>query len=207
MKAAKFAATTANPELELVDKEVKALAMFTAKPIKTQPDYKQAASLLKQAKAYLKRIDTVFDPLIASAKATLDSIKAEKAVHYQPVKDLDLTLRQLSSAYIAEQEATRARLQAKLDADRAKAEAKNIARAEAGKKTRPVPQPSFVVPVDTAGISYREVWDFEITDESLVPDYLWMIDETKIASLVRAEHDAFSIPGIRVFSTKVPVVR
>lgn len=201
--------TTIDPTVELkaVDTEVKALAKFTAKPIETQAGYEQAANLLKQAKLYLKRIDSVFDPMIASAKATLDAIKTEKATHYQPVKDLDTKLRSLSSAWIELQESIRAKAQAKLDAAREKAEAKNAEREALGKKAKDLP-PAIVAPkIETAGVSYREVWDFEITDASKVPDEYWELDLTAIGTAVRTNKGTVGIPGVRIFSTKVAVVR
>jgi phage-related minor tail protein len=61
------------------------------------------------------------------------------------------------------------------------------------------PPPPAVELEKTAGISYTEKWNFEITDEKLIPrDYL-IPDEKKIRTIVKAMKGATNIPGVRVF--------
>jgi ATPase subunit of ABC transporter with duplicated ATPase domains len=53
-----------------------------------------------------------------------------------------------------------------------------------------------------AGVSFREVWDFEITDEDLIPREYLVVDETKIRRVVTALKGDAKIPGVRVFKQK-----
>lgn len=74
----------------------------------------------------------------------------------------------------------------------------------------PSPEPTIVVQADVPnvwGLSYRDDWHFDVIDANLIPrDYL-KIDESKIGKIVRALKRTTNIPGIRVYSIKVPIGR
>lgn len=56
--------------------------------------------------------------------------------------------------------------------------------------------------VKVAGVATREIWKYEIQNAASVPrDYL-MVDEKKIAGVVRAMKGDTKIPGIRVYAEK-----
>lgn len=68
----------------------------------------------------------------------------------------------------------------------------------------PVVVAPVVVPREdsTPGISYREIWKFEVIDPNSVPrDYL-AIDEKRIGGVVRALKGETRIPGVRVWPEK-----
>lgn len=58
-----------------------------------------------------------------------------------------------------------------------------------------------------AGVSTRQVWDFEIVDVAAVPREYLEINEQKIRLVVRALKEGASIPGIRVFTRSEMVVK
>lgn len=53
-----------------------------------------------------------------------------------------------------------------------------------------------------AGISYRDVWRFEIINDGLVPREYLAIDEKKIGGVVRALKGETRIAGVRVYAEK-----
>lgn len=63
----------------------------------------------------------------------------------------------------------------------------------------PVVLPPIATP---AGISYRDVWKFEIVNPDLVPREYLTIDEKKIGGVVRALKGETKIQGVRIYSEK-----
>ena len=57
------------------------------------------------------------------------------------------------------------------------------------------------------GVSFREVWKFEVIDPIAVPADYKIIDESKIRKVVGAFKAETKIPGIRVWSEREPVLR
>jgi len=60
---------------------------------------------------------------------------------------------------------------------------------------------------EVKGVSTREEWDFEYTDQSLLPREFLIPDEKAIRAVVKARKGATNIPGIRVFSKRVLAAR
>ena len=54
---------------------------------------------------------------------------------------------------------------------------------------------------------WRDVWEWEVENESLVPSEYWIIDELMVGAEVKANKDKCSIPGIKVTKSKIPVSR
>lgn len=52
---------------------------------------------------------------------------------------------------------------------------------------------------------FRDTTKFEVTDESLIPDAFWSVDEKKIGAAVKA--GAKEIPGVRIWTEQTPVIR
>ena len=57
------------------------------------------------------------------------------------------------------------------------------------------------------GISYRDVWKFNIEDESLIPRGYLIPDLVKIGAAVRYSQGVCNIPGIRVYSEKTAIIK
>lgn len=47
--------------------------------------------------------------------------------------------------------------------------------------------------------SFKKVWDFQITDENLIPREYLMVDESKIRKAVKEQKENCKIAGVRVF--------
>lgn len=62
-------------------------------------------------------------------------------------------------------------------------------------------------PVKLAGVSTRQDWDFEITDEDAIPREFLVVDEKKIRAYVKAMKSDAKIPGVRVFAKDVIAAR
>ena len=62
-----------------------------------------------------------------------------------------------------------------------------------------------VTPV--AGMSVRKSWTYEIVDAGLVPREYLMVDEKKLAAVVKAMGEATNIPGVRVMMATGLVVK
>jgi len=79
--------------------------------------------------------------------------------------------------------------------------------------TLPPPRPVFVPPVAAplapavAGVSFRDDWDFEVTNLAAIPREYMMPDEVKIRRVVKAMRGACSIPGIKAIPKRVTAVR
>jgi hypothetical protein len=113
--------------------------------------------------------------------------------------------------------ADRAAAEAAAAAGRAEEAAKLAARADATEakaadkvEALEVRAASVVAPVvsreppKVAGVSFREVWKFEVTDPTLVPRQYLVVDETKVRKVVQALKADAGIPGVRVWSERQP---
>lgn len=57
------------------------------------------------------------------------------------------------------------------------------------------------------GTSIPVTWKYRILDENAIPDEYWVLDEKKLAGVVRAMKDKTTIPGIQAFGEKNLTVR
>jgi hypothetical protein len=77
---------------------------------------------------------------------------------------------------------------------------------------RVTPTPVFTPPLavarpQAAGVSFRDEWDFEITNPALIPREYLLVDTVKLRGVVRALKQATHIPGIRVVRKRITVGR
>lgn len=155
------------------------------------------------------------------AKQKLDALKRELLERERQIDEPleraeNQILKPAIARFDAEQERKRREEENRLrEEQRKKAEAEQLAKAQAAEErgdTEAVDQileePTPVVPVIVpkaeapAGISYREVWKFRVTDEKLVPREYLAVDEKKIGGVVRALKNETRIPGVEVYSEK-----
>ena len=181
--------------------------------VATDTDYQAAGARLQAIKALRKKVDETFDPIIQKAHAAHKEAVARKKEHESPLIDAEMIYKRQILAFQQEQErkarAAQARLEEQARKERERLEARAERAAQSGKQEKAeqlreqaatVVAP--VVSIDTprvAGISTRESWDYEITDESKLPREYLMADHKKIASIVRSFKTATNIPGVRVF--------
>lgn len=102
--------------------------------------------------------------------------------------------------------AGRAAEAAKLSAKAEKVEERAAAKVEALQ----LQEAMVVAPViqreapKVAGVSFRDVWKFEVTDPAAVPRQYLVIDESRIRKVVQALRGDADIPGVRVWCEKQP---
>lgn len=74
------------------------------------------------------------------------------------------------------------------------------------------PRPVFVPPTPMArpkveGVSFRDVWDFEIDNAALIPQEYLTPDLVRIRGVVQAMKSAANIPGVKVIPKRIAAVR
>jgi hypothetical protein len=197
--------------------------------IATPETYVEAGEMLKGIKALRKEIDATFDPIIKAAHAAHVEANGQKKRAELPLAEAETILKKGLVRYDAEQEQLRRAEELRLqELARQQAEAQQLAEAafleaqanattnkdEADQLRReaetvfeqPIAAPVVIVERTTpkvAGISYREVWRFRVTDPTKVPREYLSIDEQKIGGVVRALKGSTTIAGIEVYAEKV----
>lgn len=186
--------------------------------IQNAQDYEQAGKLLVTIKGMRKRILDVFGPIV---KAAHEAHKIARGKQTEAEAPLDLAeghLKRLIGDYNAEQDRIRQQQQREAEAAARRAEEERIlAEAKAAEDAgdneaaqaiieQPVVAP--VVIVQTAapkleGVSFRENWTFQITDETKIPREFLVVDAKKIGQVVKAMKGMTNIPGVRAYAEKV----
>lgn len=190
--------------------------------ILTENDYRSAADFLVKCRQTLKKIDEFCQPSINAAHSAHKLAIKQKNDLSEPIVKAERIITPKINNYRAEQERLRRaeeerlRKEAQRIADEEKLalaiqmeESGDILASEVVMETPVYVAPTVVksaVP-KVNGISDREYWSFKIINEDLIPREYKVIDEKKIAAVVRALKDKTPIPGIQVFSTKELAVR
>lgn len=204
--------------------------------VSTAESYTRAAKLLQAIKQMRnEEVNTIFDPIIASAHAAHKTALAGKKKIDEPLANAELYLRCQVTAYTQEQERIRraeeARLQeeARKDAEatakqaaedeqvRAALEAEQSGDTKAAEQIISAPvqaQPVFVPPVvvprtvpTVAGLSTRKVWKFRVVDETKIPREFLMVDESKLRKFAGAMQEQAKVEGVEFYAEDSAVVR
>lgn len=201
----------------------KALTILTA------ATYDEAGEMLRGIKALRKEIDATFTPIITKAHDAHKEACAQKKRAEAPLAEAEAILKQGLIGYqtvqeqirqaderrlqaIARQEEETRRLDEAAALERAASAAIDLTEGfQLRREAEALLEQPIVAPVVTlasstpklAGISYREVWKFRVTDPALVPREYLAIDEQKIGGVVRALKGAATIPGIQAYAEKV----
>lgn len=176
-----------------------------------------AAEMMLESKRRVKAIDERFKKPIADATAALNSVRDLRTELREPYERIEVEiLKPAMAKFNAEQDRKR-----RVEEDKLRAEAKKReedarlrdaeALAQDGQPeladavlSAPVVVPPVVLPRSEtpAGISYRDIWRFEILDPNVVPREYLTVDEKKIGGVVRALKGETRITGVRVYSEK-----
>lgn len=176
--------------------------------------YESAAGVLLRVKDLRAEIAGVFGPIIKRAhEAHKEALAQQKKVE-QPLVDAEAILKPQMVRYLDQKEKER-----RAEATRLEAEARKLeedARLEAAAAAeatgdhaaaeaifeQPLPPPPVVVQKTVpkvSGISSKEVIDFVVEDEMMVPDQYKVIDMVALRRVVTALGEKANIPGVRVF--------
>lgn len=186
--------------------------------ITTHDEYAQAGSLLVQIKTMRKRIKDVFGPIVEAAFSAHKVAKGKQNEAEAPLDLAENHLKRMIGAYNEEQDRIRQEQQRAAEAAARKAEedrmlAEAQAAEAAGEKEeaqaiieQPVQAPVVIVQSTTPkleGVSFRENWTFQITDETKIPREYLIVDTKKIGAIVKAMKGQAAIPGVRAYAEKI----
>lgn len=213
---------TETPESTSEDKELilavqvdELKAKMEAATIEDEPQYEAACEWLKDLKKKIKEVEGFYED---DRKRTHEAYKAVTG-KIKKLKDIlvmgERIVKGKINVYLDEKE----RLQRIEEEKRRKEEEAKRKELEAKKAENPdaleeepdlftppeevAPAPAPVpVGQNTAGVSFAQVWGWELEDISKVPmDYL-MVDEKKLNGVVKAMKGDTKIPGIKVFQKR-----
>jgi len=213
--------------MELSEEVLKENALTVANQVhalkvRDQATYETMANYVLTLRKVVRYFEDLYRPRIKQADEVTKALREDMrnlqapALAAQAYGDGQLT------AYDREQErsAREKQLKEQAEQDRREAEerrqlaelAKKAGEKQLAKEIMAAPSeaPPVFVPKETPkveGLSYREDWKFEIVDADTLPREYLMPDESKIGKIVRALKLTTNIPGIRVYSVKVPIGR
>jgi len=166
--------------------------------VKSEEDYELSSKILKEIKTQIKALD----------EKRLEFTRPLNKV----VRDINNFFREPLDAYRGAEKAIKSAMVAFRDAQR-EVQERALARArdaaldgDREKFARQLAAAKDAIP--TAEETHtRKRWCFEVVDASVVPREFLVVDEKAIGVVVRRDKDATKIPGIRVWSEDVVVVR
>ena len=143
------------------------------------------------------------EPLNQQVKSINDLFRG----YSDPLAQADRIVRNKVLVYQAE-EAKRVAEEQRKATEEAKAQAEEASKHPT-EEFIPIPiniveEPEKTVRADAGSATTRQVWTFKIVDPSQVPDEYKMIDEKKIAAVVKA--GIRNIPGVEIYPTSSLVV-
>lgn len=185
--------------------------------IDSAEQYKAVAEKRALIKTMIKFHEDRFEPRIKEARQHVENLRKDLAAFVDPLKQVYAHAGELLVLY--DQEQARMRRERELEEERKRKEQEELARLanelgnkelaeEIKERVQAEPRPIIIKETPTAketGVSFREDWKFEITDESAIPRAYLVPDQVKIGKVVRAMKQATNIPGVRAYSVKVPV--
>lgn len=174
-------------------------------PVIDEGTYQMAVDVAKSIKGLLAEIDETFKPSIEAAHKAHKAILAAQKKHAEPLETAAGIVKKSMADYQKAQEQAQAEAQ-RIAREKAE-EDKKLAQALGMDEPTPAVADKPIEAPKTDGVSYREVWKFEIVDPKLIPSEYLIIDEQKIGGVVRAMKNLANIPGVRVYSDKTTVIR
>lgn len=212
--------------MEALNQETKpedstALTVQEMRAIRTIPDadgYQKVANAVLLLKQAIKAKQEEYEPDIKRARGVVEGLRKGLALFVEPWEAAIGYAKSLMVAFDTEQARIARQKQLELERqakEKQEAEALEVAyeleKAGCGQEATRVLSnmeelPPVVVQKQTPksdGISYRDVWKFEITDANQIPREYLKVDEVKIGGVVRAMKGATNISGIRVYSEKI----
>jgi len=169
----------------------------------------------------MQEINDTFDPIIKIQHEAHKKTVAAKRFYAKPLEQAEGIIKEKMKTYHLEQERLRREEEARLRREAEEAEQKRryhqaLTASRSGQHqeaqailAHPVIAPPAQLSSSTEheAVQFRDVWRFEIINESMIPDQYKTIDEKKIRAVVKALKDRTSIPGVRVYCDKTVATR
>lgn len=245
---------TATTEIATLEQDARRMtAEINAVEVVDRTSYEQAGEMVRQATAYIRRVEDVLGPIVSAAHKAHQVAVQQRDMLLRPAQGAKRVLGERMAAWEAEQSRRRREAEetARRDRERQERAAREAAELERRRHQalaeeerlreaadleatgdregadrlleQPLPDPHGVVapprfaprppPAEelevpaVAGVSYRQTWDYEVTDEAAVPREFLMIDHKRVAGVVRALGEKANIPGIRPVVKRTAAVR
>lgn len=162
---------------------------------------------IKEVKRRQRDVDDKLDPIIKFASATKKAVNDLK----KETKAGLILAEEIAKTEIAryltkmKEEMQAAERKARLEADERFEEARKLeaeGKEKEAEELREADTAIIEIPkeIKLAGTHLKEIWDFEIVDESKIPRDFLTIDHVKIGKVVRTFKDRTNIAGVRAFS-------
>ena len=193
-----------SPDIEILRQERELLLPdYGALVVNTDADMAVAAQAVVKLHLFNKKAEELRKEKTAPLNAQVKWWNDQFRILTDPIGQLERGINSKVFAYRQIVEAARRKEQARQDA----LAAKRMERAEAKGITSPIPEviapivagPEKSLTTDMGKASFTEKWNFQITDESLLPREYLMANEVKIRAVVKALKADTKIPGVRVF--------
>lgn len=223
----------AQTEIELIETEALALAQqVDALQIHDQESYDSVLAIIEDATRFLRRMDSIFDPIIQKANQTHKEALAQKKRATTHAINAKLIGKQRVVRFNQDQERAQLDEQRRREAEAKREHEEMLLRAAEHAETQGAPretvdaildQPDTAPPpaappmhrIDKR-VYTRDVWKGEVTDmkkliaaaaSGKAPPTVLMANQTAINALAKSLRDTMDIPGLRAYCDKVPAGR
>ncbi len=184
------------------------LAKMEQLAITNDDQFQETAEFLQGIKGKQKEVKDNFEPRRAKAEAEKQKVLAEINSYKRPLEKAEIIVKKKLGEYRVEQEQKRREEEQKRLAElKTQEEDRLLEEAEANGDESilddeiMLAKPTLETEIPKmAGISFTEVWHFEIVDVKQIPRDYMIPDERKIQGVVKALKDKTNIPGVRVYS-------
>ena len=184
---------------------------FMSLEVVDEPTQGQAAAGLAQLRTFMKQTEENRKELVKPLNDHVKFINGRFETLLRPIKEAENYLELQIRKYRQRIEDARRKEQDRLQ----RLQERREERAEAAGKPSPIPE--VIAPLVTGNIktvetvngkvSFRTDWKAEIVDEAKLPREYLMPDVIKINAVVKAQRGTIQIPGVRIYTEEVPVVR
>lgn len=179
--------------------------------------YRDAAMVFVAIKRLRKKIAETFDPIIISARATLNEALAQKREADAPLIEDEGVVGPALSEWNAKQEQIRKKEETRREeAARKQEEKRQLKRAMALEKkgdrdgaaavlAEPIQTPAVIIPRTVPiiqGLIFTPNWTFHISNEAELPRQYLTPDLGKIGERVRSMKSATRIPGVKAYQER-----
>ncbi len=183
--------------------------------IETEEQATEASEMVKKLKELENEIRASFDPVIDKAYKAHKEAIAQRDEHLKPVLEAQKKIKDCLSKWKEKEELKRLQEAMRIAEEKRKEEEeKRLQQAEllekmgeTEKANEILEQPIFCAPetekIKVEGISFAEIWTYEIINEAEIPREYLMPDEKKINSVVKAMKNNIEIPGIKIFKKTI----
>lgn len=183
--------------------------------IQTEKDVSMASELLQNLKKLEDEIRSSFDPIVEQAHKAHKEAIAQRDEHLKPVLEAQKKIKDCLSKWKEKEELKRLQEAMRIAEEKRKEEEeKRLQQAEllekmgeTEKANEILEQPIFCAPetekIKVEGISFAELWTYEIINEAEIPREYLIPDEKKINAVVKAMKNNIEIPGIKIFKKTI----